>query len=198
MSIITLNKRDRYYLDGKFYIVKKGKAITRDILENGKVVTNENCLSSGEIIGNFFKLTNSTDIYIPEIEVEVEALEDNTILERLEFNPNQLKSHAFFSKIVDQLVKKSLIKFFYQLYDTQGYILAILKLYNNDNGFILKKDITYENFNISRSQFYLILAKLKKEKYVLEVNDSIYLNLKKIDLYLASLGEADIPQMKVN
>lgn len=198
MRTITLDKRDRYYLDGKFYIVKKGKAITRDILENGKIVTNENCLGSGEIVGNFFKLINPSDIYIPEIEVEVEALEDNTVLEKLDFNPSMLKSDPFFSKVIDHLVKKSLIKFFYQLYDTQGYILAVLKLYNNDSGFIYKKDINYENFNISRSQFYLVFSKLKKEKYILEVNDSIYLNLKKIDSYLASLGENPIPKVKVN
>lgn len=198
MRTITLDKRDRYYLDGKFYIVKKGKAITRDILENGKIVTNENCLGSGEIVGNFFKLINPSDIYIPEIEVEVEALEDNTVLEKLDFNPSMLKSDPFFSKVIDHLVKKSLIKFFYQLYDTQGYILAVLKLYNNDSGFIYKKDINYENFNISRSQFYLVFSKLKKEKYILEINDSIYLNLKKIDSYLASLGENPIPKVKVN
>lgn len=99
MRTITLDKRDRYYLDGKFYIVKKGKAITRDILENGKIVTNENCLGSGEIVGNFFKLINPSDIYIPEIEVEVEALEDNTVLEKLDFNPSMLKSDLFFQRL---------------------------------------------------------------------------------------------------
>ena len=39
MNIISLNKTERYYLDGKFYIIKKGKIISRDILENGKILT---------------------------------------------------------------------------------------------------------------------------------------------------------------
>lgn len=187
MNMIFLNKNDRHYLDGKFYIIKKGKIITRDILENGKILTYENYLTSGEIIGNFFSFLTLKDIYIPDIDIEVEALEDDTVLEEFNFNSNILTDDNFISKIITHLAKKTLIKFFYQLYDTQGYILSILKLYNNDTGFISKKEINYENFNISKSQFYLVLSKLKKEKYILDDSDGIYLNLKKIDTYLSSL-----------
>lgn len=189
MNTILLNQNDKYYLDGKFYIVKSGRIISRDILETGKIVTYENYLTSGEIIGNFFKFIKGNNFYIPDIDIEIEALENNTVLEEFEINYNNLSKDLFISKIIDSLVKKTLIKFFYQLYDKQGYILAVLKLYNNENGFISKKEINYENFNISKSQFYLILAKLKKEKYILEFNDSLYLNLKKIDSYLSKLGE---------
>ena len=65
--------------------------------------------------------------------------------------------------------------------------MSILKLYNNDSGFISKKELNYENFNISKSQFYLIFSKLKKEKYILDDSEGIYLNLKKIDSYLSKL-----------
>ena len=69
MNIISLNKTERYYLDGKFYIIKKGKIISRDILENGKILTYENYLTSGEVIGNFFRFLNIKDIYIPDIDI---------------------------------------------------------------------------------------------------------------------------------
>lgn len=188
MDTILLNKNDKYYLDGKFYIIKSGKIISRDILENGKIITYENYLAAGEIIGNFFKFINIKDIYIPDIDIEIEAVEDETLLEEFELNYNTLSyKESSASKVIDHLIKKNLIKFFYQLYDKQGYILAILKLYNNENGFIYKKDINYENFNVSKSQFYLILSKLKKEKYILDMQDCIYLNLKKIDSYLSNL-----------
>jgi len=187
MNIISLNKTERYYLDGKFYIIKKGKIISRDILENGKILTYENYLTSGEVIGNFFRFLNIKDIYIPDIDIEIEALENDTILEELNFDSNILTDDNFISKIITHLAKKTLIKFFYQLYDTQGYVMSILKLYNNDSGFISKKELNYENFNISKSQFYLIFSKLKKEKYILDDSEGIYLNLKKIDSYLSKL-----------
>lgn len=95
----------------------------------------------------------------------------------------------YIQKIFSQLVKKAIIKFLQQLYNTKGYILAILKLHLNDNGYVYKKEISYENFNISKSQFYLIYSNLKKENFLSEVDNKIFLNLKKIDPYLEKLGE---------
>lgn len=193
MSSVVLEKNARLYLSEKFYIINKGRIISRNILENGKIITNEFHLTCGDIIGNFFNLiSNDNDIYIPEIDIEIESLENNTQLDLLSINIQELKGNPVLYKIIEHLIKKSLIKLFYHLYDTQGYILAILKLYNNENGFILKKDINYEDFNISRSQFYLIISKLKKEKFIIEVEDCIHLNLKKINLYLSSLSDTHI------
>lgn len=79
MNIISLDKQQRYFLDGKFFLVKKGRIIARDILENGKIITNENYLIEGDLIGNFFTLLPRRDLFIPEIEIEIEALENNTI-----------------------------------------------------------------------------------------------------------------------
>lgn len=185
-NTIVLNRHDRYYLDGKFYIVKKGKLISRDILETGKVITNENFLKKGEMIGNFFEFLPQNNMMLPEIDIEVEALEDDTVLEEFNFCSKDIFQNIYFEKIIIQLIKKSMIKFFYQLYDTKGYIMAILKLYANGEGIIAKKEINYENFNISRSQFYLIYSKLKKEKYITEIGKKIQLNLTKIDDYLMS------------
>ena len=58
-----------------------------------------------------------------------------------------------------------------------------------EDGYVYKKEISYENFNISKSQFYLIYSNLKKENFLSEVDNKIFLNLKKIDPYLEKLGE---------
>ena len=181
---ITLNKKDRYFLDGKFFLVKKGKLISRDILETGKIITNENCLKEGELIGNFFEFLPENNLMIPEVDIEVEALEDGTILEEFNFSSSDVLKNVYLEKIITQLIKKSMIKFFYQLYDTKGYIMAILKLYADNNGKIFKHEINYENFNISRSQFYLIYANLKKEKFIFERESVVSLDLNKINDYL--------------
>lgn len=193
MGCILLNKNNKFYIDNKFYVVNKGRVITRNILENGKIITNEICLTSGDVICNFFSfLSPNNDIYIPEIDIEIESLENETEIEVLDFNLQQIKNNLILYKLIEQLCKKLLIKLFYHLYNTQGYILAILKLYTDENGLILKKNINYENFNISRSQFYLIISKLKKEKFILEFEDYMCLNLKKVNLYLSSLSNTNI------
>lgn len=189
MRTISLNKSERYFLDGKFFLVKRGKVITRDILENGKIITSENSLKEGEVIGNFFNILPENNFFVPEIDIEVEALENNTILEEFAFSFDKIMGDIYIQKIFSQLVKKAIIKFLQQLYNTKGYILAILKLHLNDNGYVYKKEISYENFNISKSQFYLIYSNLKKENFLSEVDNKIFLNLKKIDPYLEKLGE---------
>lgn len=121
---------------------------------------------------------------LPETEIEVEALENGTILEEFHFTSKDILNNIYLEKLFFQLIKKNMIKFFYQLYDTKGYILAILKLYADDSGIILKDEISYENFNVSKSQFYLLYSKLKKEKFIQEENKKIYLNLDKIEDFL--------------
>lgn len=89
-----------------------------------------------------------------------------------------------FEKIITQLIKKSTIKFLQNIYDPKGYILSVLKLYANDQGSIVKTEVSYENFNMSKSQYYLKLKELKEEKYIEEKNHLWKLNLEKIDNYL--------------
>ena len=181
--MIKLNPHEKYYLDGRFFLIKKGKVITKDILPNGKVISNENCLREGEIVGNFFNFLKCEYLSVPEIDIEVEALE-KTILEEFKFSHPEIISNVIFEKMLSQLIKKSTIKFLYQLYDKKGYMLAILKLYADSKGKIPKKEINYENFNISKSQFYVLFSKLKQERFLKEEKNDIFLNLEKIDSFL--------------
>lgn len=181
--MIKLNPHEKYYLDGRFFLIKKGKVITKDILPNGKVISNENCLREGEIIGNFFNFLKCEYLSVPEIDIEVEALE-KSILEEFTFSQLDVVNNVIFEKMLSQLIKKSTIKFLYQLYDKKGYILAILKLYANSEGKIPKKEINYENFNISKSQFYALFSKLKQQHFFKEEKNEIILNIKKIDSFL--------------
>ena len=188
MGTIFLEKGERYFLNNKFYLIKKGKISSKDILENGRIIANEDFLRTGEIIGNFFNFLPKKRITFPEIEIEIEAVENSVILEEIKFPSGNSLSNGYLEKMLECLIKKAAIKFFYQLYDTKGYILAILKLYLNGNEFIKKEEIRYENFNISKSQFYLIFSALKKERFVLTINRKVFLDEKKIDSYLISLS----------
>lgn len=178
MKEIILQKNECYFLDSKFFIIK-----------SGKVVTNEIYLSSGEIIGNFFKFLKISDFDIPDLEVEVEALENNTVLEELIITEEKIKEDIYLKKLITVLLKKALLKLIYQLYDTKGYVLAILKLQKSDKSYIPKDEIHYNNFNISKSQFYLAYKNLKKDKYIIEINDKIFFNNQKVNDYLNLLGE---------
>ena len=189
MKEIILQKNECYFLDSKFFIIKSGKVVTREILETGKVVTNEIYLSSGEIIGNFFNFLKISDFDIPDLEVEVEALENNTVLEELIITEEKIKEDIYLKKLITVLLKKALLKLIYQLYDTKGYVLAILKLQKSDKSYIPKDEIHYNNFNISKSQFYLAYKNLKKDKYIIEINDKIFFNNQKVNDYLNLLGE---------
>lgn len=184
MERIILNRQDIYILDNRFFTVKSGKILIKNILENGKIITNECCFSQGDIIGNFFSFLDTKDLMIPEVDLEIEALEDNTILEELEINREKELENTIIKKLLDSIIRKILLDFYSQLYDLKGYMLSILKMYVNSENHILKKNIKYENFNISKSHFYLTLSKLKEEKFVIDKGKYIALNMKKIDKYL--------------
>lgn len=183
IKIINVKKGEFYFLDDKFFIVKSGKVLARDILANGKAITNEHYYGEGEVVGNFFKFLKDDKLTIPKVDIEIEALEDSK-LEEFNFCQNKLVENVVFEKIITQLIKKSTIKFLENLYDAKGYILSILKLYANKHDEVEKAEISYENFNMSKSQYYLKLTELKKEKYIEEKGNKFQLNLKKIDNYL--------------
>lgn len=183
-NTIILNKFDNYSLDGKLFLIKKGKVISRDILKNEKIVTNETSLQEGEIIGNFFDFSLQNNLLIPESNIEIEALENHTILEEFNFSSKEIIKNIYLEQMIIQLLKKNLIKFFNQLYDTKGYILAILKLYANNKNKISKQKINYKNFNLDRNKFYFYYSILKKENFIEEKEKNIYLNLEKINEYL--------------
>lgn len=183
MNKIILNKKERYFLEDKFYIVTSGSVCAYDIFENGKYIPKEACFKKGEIVGNFFEIYPSENLVLPEMEVEIIAIEDNTIIEEFKFEKRVLVNNLEFSKIVTQLLKENIFKLFYHLYDKKGYLLALLKFYANDQGVLLKEQLHYENFLISKSLFYNVYTELKEEKYIREIDKNIKLNLNKIDKY---------------
>ena len=189
MKEVTLKKDEYYFLDGKFFIIQSGRVSTREILATGGSVAHELYLSTGEIIGNFFKLLKISDFDIPDIEIEVKAVEDNTVLKEFIITDRKLEENEYLKQLIMFLLKKSLLKLLYQLYDTKGYVLAVLKLYTNNKKYVKREDIYYGNFNISKSQFYLAYRKLRREKFIKEVNEKIYFDKEKVRKYLKLLGE---------
>lgn len=183
MSKIYLQKKETKFLENKFFIVKTGKVIIKNILENGEIIVNENFINKNEIVGNFFLLSSNNEFMLPEIGIEIEAIE-NSILEEIHISEQDLSNNLILKKIVSQLIKSYTINFLSHFYDKPKFLLILLKLYADSEGKFLKKDIHYENFNISKSQFYLILSNLKKQNYLKENNNKITLNLKKINLAL--------------
>lgn len=189
MKEITLKKDEYYFLDGKFFMIQSGKISTREILETGGSVANELYLSAGEIVGNFFKLLKVSGFEVPDIEIEVKAVENNTVLKEFTITEEKLIENESLRQLIMFLLKKSLLKLLYQLYDTKGYVLAVLKLYTNNKKYVKREDIYYGNFNISKSQFYLAYRKLRREGYIKEVNERIYFDKEKVRRYLKLLGE---------
>lgn len=185
MAKIVLRKKERYFLSDKFYLVINGSICAYDIFENGKSLPKEGCFKKGEIIGNFFRCfpTENLPLPLPETEVEIVAMEDNTIIEEFKFEAKNISTNLGLSKIIVQLLKENIFKLLYHLYDKKGYLLAILKFYADDKGVLLREQIHYENFLMSKSQFYNIYTSLKEEKYLKEENKNVKLNLKKIDKY---------------
>ena len=58
-------------------------------------------------------------------------------------------------------------------------------IYADEKGILLKEQLHYENFLMSKSLFYNVYTDLKDEKYIKEVNKNIKLNLNKIDKYFS-------------
>ncbi len=188
INSMVIKKGEYYFLEDKFFIIRKGKVIARDMLANGKAVANEYYFSEGEVVGNFFRFLKDEKLKIPSVEIEIEALRDSE-LEEFNFSTNIMCENIIFEKIIIQLIKKSTIKFLENIYNPKGYLLSILKLHANDKLEVEKTEIGYENFNMSKSQYYLKLSELKKEKYLEENGNVFKLNIKKIDNYLEMYEE---------
>ena len=184
MKTITLKAQERCFLeDDKFFIVEKGTIVTRSILENGKVISNNSCLRKEEVVFNCFNFLEDQENTLPKIEVELEALEDSVLIE-VEFLKEEVITNEIHQKILRQLVKKTMINVLSQVYTGKGYILLMLKIYADSKGVINKKGVQLDNFNIGKTQFYKIYKILKKDSYIVEKEKKLHLNLSKIDEYL--------------
>lgn len=187
MLEVHLEKNEKLFLGNKFFIVKKGKVIVKNLLENGDIIVNESYVQVGEIIGNLFLLTEINYLKLPNIEIEIESLE-KVILEEINISKKEIFSNLILKKVFSQLIKQYIIKFLSHAYDAQRFILSLLRLNCDLNGIILKENINYEYFNISKSQYYLVLSNIKKQNLIKEDNKKFILDLKKIDKIL-SLNE---------
>ena len=125
MKKTVLQPYEKFFLlREKIFILKDGKIITKSIMSNGKIISNNTCLKKGEILFNWFNFFNEENNL--EIEIEVEALEKTTLEE---LTISKKLDENIYQKMLFQLIKKNIIELQYQLYDTKGYILTKLKIY---------------------------------------------------------------------
>lgn len=182
---ITLNKKERVFLQNKFYLIVNGSVRVYDVFENGKFIPKETSFKKGEIIGNFFKCFPNENLpfSFPETRVQVVALENDTLIQEIQFELESIATNMELSKIIMHLIKENIFKIFYHLYDMKGYLLAILKFCADHSGKISKEQLRHENFLMSKSHFYKTYTELKEGKYIDESDKHIYLNLKKVEEY---------------
>ncbi|MGL5459784.1 MAG: hypothetical protein ACRDBY_09235 [Cetobacterium sp.] len=180
MLEVSLKKDEKLFLGNKFYVIKKGSVLLKKILENGKVISYENILKKDEIIGDFLTLSEINFLILPEIEIEIEALEE-TLIEEIEISKNELNNNPIFKRLLNQLIKQYIIKFISYVCDPVKVLLILLKINSDSNGVVEKKNVSYENLNMSKTQYYAILTLVKKENLLKEEKKRIILNLKKID-----------------
>lgn len=183
MERVVLKKKERYFLNEKFYIIIQGSVNVYDIFANGKYIPKETAFKKGEIIGNFLRTFQTKSLLLPESEVEIIAIEDDTIIEEFNFHSKSFDLNMELNRIIFQLLRENIFKLFYHFYDKKGYFLAILKFGADEKGRISKEKLRYENFLMSKSQFYNIYNSLKMEKYIFETGKEIKLNTEKIDKY---------------
>lgn len=163
---ISLPKNEITFFDSEFFILKEGEIIVRYIFEDGKISNFEFPLKPGEINGNFFGFLPEDSPFYNEISVEVVATKDS-VLDVFELDSKTLNIDML-KKIILQLIKQLSIKLWFQLYSKEDFILLILKIYTRKYNKSLKKHIKYDVLNLSRSQFYLLYSKLKKQKNIIE------------------------------
>lgn len=180
MLITSLRKNEKFFLENRFYLIKRGSILLKKILENGKVISCENILKKDEIIGNFLTLSEANFLKLPEVEIEIEALEE-TIIEEVEISKIELNKNPILKRLLNQLIKQYIIKFIPYICDSMKLLLILLKINSDSNGIVDKKNIGYENLNMSRTRYYSILSIIKKEKFIKEDKKKIFLNLKKIN-----------------
>lgn len=181
-NFIILEKSKTLYISDNFFLIKNGKILIRYIFENGKISGHNFVLKKGDIIGNFFKLIPSNEIkysFKLEFLVEIIALE-NSELESIKlpyFSTYNLNN--IYEKIIYQLLKKQALDTLYIILPKYLYVMAIF-LFMSSTGNIDKKNIDPENFNMSKSQFYNVLSKIKKQNIIIEKKENIIVNTEKI------------------
>ncbi|MGL4510066.1 hypothetical protein [Cetobacterium sp.] len=185
---ISLKSKDTLFLDdSKIYSIISGKIIVREVFSNGKVVNSEVPLSSGDIVGNFFNIYGLYKNITKGLAVEIEAIED-TIINELNKTETYEKIKKFSSGLVgnlmEQMLKKQLINICHHIYSKKGYILAVLLMHSKDSEYISKDLLNHEVFNLSRSQFFMVISELKKEGILEKKQDKVKVDKKRAEKFL--------------
>lgn len=185
---ISLKKKEALFLDNdKIYSIVSGKIIVREVFSNGKIVNSEVPLVSGDIVGNFFNIYGLYKNITKGLAVEVEAIDD-TIMVELNKDEMSQKIKSFSTGIVgnlmEQMLKKQLINICHHIYSKKGYILAVLLMHSKENEYIPKSFLNHEVFNLSRSQFFMVISELKKEGILEKKLDKIKVDKNKAEEFL--------------
>lgn len=102
MKQITLESYEKFsLLEDRVFILKEGKIITKSIMLNGKIISNNTCLKKGDVLFNWFNFFNEK-INL-EVDIEVEALE-RTTLEELTISKKL--DENIYQAMLFQLIKK--------------------------------------------------------------------------------------------
>lgn len=171
MKTITLNKGKEFYIENKCYLILKGKGILKYIASTGKVVVNESVLKTDDVLYNIIFINEnfiSEHNSLKEAETLFKAFE-TTVLKEIELDK------LYKEKLLLQISYYYILKELHLLITTTEYLLITLKRYSYNN-IIDKTVIVYDDFNISRSQFYLIMQSFKKNKLLIEKNNNYILN----------------------
>ncbi|MGL5050870.1 MAG: hypothetical protein ACRCZR_05695 [Cetobacterium sp.] len=163
MKMIRLEKGESFYIENKCYVILEGRGIVKYILPDGKVIVNECILEKNNIAYNLLNLNldliNKTLLF-KEAEGLFKAFEE-TLVQEVEINYDLKK------KLYNQLIESYILKEMNLMMTSVEYVLFTLKKYSK-NKYVCKEVISYDDFNLSRSQFYLVLQKLKKNRYLIE------------------------------
>ncbi len=177
---INLAEGEILILDSNFFVIKKGEVILRYIFEDGKSICFEFPLIPNDVSGNFFSLFSQTSPFYNDVTLEIQANKESHI-KIFKFDLTKIDNELL-NRLILQLSKQLIIKLWFQLYPKEAFVLLMLRIYSQKYNTIYKKYITYEVFNISKSQFYLIYSNLKKQKFIVEKSKFIELQqLSKIE-----------------
>lgn len=169
------------------YLIISGKIIVREVFSNGKIANSEIPLSKGDIVGNFFNIYGLYENITKGLAVEIEAIEDTIIAELNQEETLKRKkriSNSIFWNFIEQMLKKHLINVCHHVYSKKGYVLAVLLIHSKSDEYIPKDLLNYEIFNLSRSQFFIIISELKKDKILEKEADRIKIDKNKAEEFL--------------
>lgn len=179
MKKIIIDVNDFFLLQKKkFYILEDGSGVMGTVSSHGKLICSNIFVSKNDIVFNYFCFFSDN----LNLDVEIIALKKITLRE-ITISDNT--KETIYLQIISQLIQKSVFDFYYHLYDSQGYMLAILENLCSNEKVINKKLFRPEYFNIGKTQFYKLYKKIKTEGFIKQTNDKLYLNSVKTHDYLS-------------